>query len=68
MKLVLTTAELRILRRAADGTDPQKLAQSEGVATKEINRKLNEVCKKLHAHDPVEAIQKLAKADFTVKD
>jgi DNA-binding CsgD family transcriptional regulator len=67
-KLIMTTAELRLLRNAAEGIDVQRLAAEEGVTRKEVESKLKGIYKKLKAADPVVALQRLAQTDFMIID
>lgn len=68
MSLTFTTAELRLLRYAADGAKLETLALQEGINKKEMETRLKNVYKRLNSQNPVEALQKLAQSNFKVVD
>ncbi len=68
MKIQVTTNELKVLRKVAEGIQIHALASEEGFTRKEAERHLKSVYKKLKTSTPLEALQLLALSGFEVVD
>ncbi len=68
MKLTLTTLQLKILKHASEGNDFTQLTEESGLSNKQLGHEVKSVCTKLHAKNPLEALQNLAKTEFVVID
>ncbi|MBX2963038.1 MAG: hypothetical protein KF687_11040 [Cyclobacteriaceae bacterium] len=68
MKLKVTSLELKILRHTSEGYKPEDLAHDLNISKKEVEGALKSLHKKLGTKSSLEALQQLARSEFTVVD
>jgi len=68
MQIELTSRQLEILRKAADGIAEDQIAETLKVEKQAVVVEKKTALKKVGASNPVEAIMKLARVGFLVAD
>lgn len=68
MQIEITSRQLEILRKAADGVAEDQIAETLKVEKQAVVVEKKNALKKIGASNPVEAIMKLAKVGFLVAD
>jgi DNA-binding NarL/FixJ family response regulator len=66
MKILISSQELEILRKSADGLTVQQIANDLNVAEDSISRSQREILLKTGATSPLCALQALAKRGFSL--
>lgn len=68
MKVSISSRELEILRKSADGLSVQQIAIDLNVSQQMISKSQKEILHKTGGDDPVQALQLIAKKGFVLKE